>query len=97
MNLDIYNELYDNDKYLALSDALLAHFDSEFDPIFLSVMVEIQDKAIAYSNLTYTMFTPFARDIVLGCSNGDEIFLAYMDFLAPFLAHYRNKGELTND
>jgi hypothetical protein len=85
-----YSELYNNEKYDNLSKAIADHMGIlEYCPTqeFLDIMVEIQDKAIAYSNLVYFNSSDMCRIV----TNNENVRPFYLAFLQPYLSHY-NQG-----
>ena len=80
--LSKYNELYNNDAYVALSDAVKAEITDSWR--HLDIMLTCQDRAIGYCNLE---LSPLPIEIL----ESDNLWEKWQAFAKPFINYYERE------
>ncbi len=78
---ETYSKLYDNDNYLILSEEIKKHVSET--AVFLDVMIDIQDQAIALCSPQGDH--SYSRETVESIYGSSQaILITYNDFMRPF-------------
>lgn len=87
----VYNQLYDNDAYCALAQAIADHMDVNYDSPtqeYLDVMVAIQDRMIGFVE-----GKPYLHPMPAIIATDSDLWHIYNMFSRPYMEYYFNEKQ----